>query len=163
MSNATGPDGETGLMHSTANGHTETVKALLRAGADVDTRDSNGVTALLVAAAQGHTDIVRLLLDRGPKVNGGAYLGSTALMMAAREGHTDIVRALVDAGAEVNAKSDNGATALILAAVNGPHVLIVSTLLAANADFDELLRLLASPRVGRPRAGDDGPSPPCRS
>ncbi len=66
-------------------------------------------------------------------------------MIAAVEGHTDIARALLDKGAEVNVKNDRGATPLILAAVSGPHGVIVSTLLAANADLDDLLLLLASP------------------
>jgi ankyrin repeat protein len=47
------------------NGHTEIVRLLLDAGADIDAPNGNGVTPLECATNGGHTKIVELLLRRG--------------------------------------------------------------------------------------------------
>ena len=47
------------------NGHTETVKLLLDAGAAVDTQGMHGMTPLMCASEKGHTEIVKLLIDAG--------------------------------------------------------------------------------------------------
>src|SRR5260221_619896 len=55
--------GQAPLLMAAANEHTETVRALVEAGADVNIRDENGVTALLVAAVNGQADMGKVLLD----------------------------------------------------------------------------------------------------
>ena len=61
-------------MHAAARGHTDVVKVLLRAGADVTAVDSDGRaalmhgTALMHASARGHTEVLRLLKRAGPRV-----------------------------------------------------------------------------------------------
>ena len=57
--------GKTPLVCASLNGHTETVKLLLDAGAAVDTQDVYGTTPLVFASEEGHTEIVKLLLDAG--------------------------------------------------------------------------------------------------
>jgi ankyrin repeat protein len=47
----------------------EEVKALLKQGAYLNARDSDGDTALFVAAHFGHTDIVKLPAEKGAKDN----------------------------------------------------------------------------------------------
>ena len=42
-------------------GHTETVAALLKGGADFNTKSKYGKTALMHAASNGHTETVKLL------------------------------------------------------------------------------------------------------
>ncbi|MCI7698443.1 MAG: ankyrin repeat domain-containing protein [Akkermansia sp.] len=56
---------ETALKMAAAEGHTEAVKLLLAAGADVNARDMNGWTALMEASDYGHTEIVKLLIAAG--------------------------------------------------------------------------------------------------
>jgi hypothetical protein len=102
----------------------EVFRALLEAGADCDTKDSEGFTALMRMALQGHTEAIRLLLEAGAEVNATGKGGQTALIMAAMEGYTEIgyteiTRLLLEAGAEVNATDKNGETALMWAARRG--------------------------------------------
>lgn len=58
----------TALMFAAVGGHSDVVRALLDAGADVSIRNNNGQTALEEAEKSGHGDIVSLL--RGQSVAG---------------------------------------------------------------------------------------------
>ena len=100
-------------------GHTETVKALLDKGADVNAKDKDGETVLMKASASGYTEIVKALLDKGADVNEKAVHGQTALMYASGLGRTEIVKVLLYKGADMNAKSEHGDTALRLASERG--------------------------------------------
>ena len=63
--NLQGEDGWTALMHASYEGHTEVVKLLLGAGADVSLQNEKGKTALYYARIQGHTEVARLLKEAG--------------------------------------------------------------------------------------------------
>uniref|UniRef100_A0A0G4FF66 Uncharacterized protein n=1 Tax=Chromera velia CCMP2878 TaxID=1169474 RepID=A0A0G4FF66_9ALVE len=83
-------------------GHTDIVRLLVDAKANVDMEDQDGMTAVMVASVNGHTDIVRLLVDAKANVDMLNKHGNTALLVASDEGHADIVRLLVDAKANVD-------------------------------------------------------------
>ena len=53
--------GSTALMFAAENGYTETVQALLAAGAEVNAKTDTGTTALMLAVQNGHTQIEALL------------------------------------------------------------------------------------------------------
>lgn len=59
---------KTPLMHASEKGHTEVVKVLINAQANVNAKDALGRTALLYAAKNGHADIVSMLIDAGAEV-----------------------------------------------------------------------------------------------
>ena len=59
--------GYTPLMESAGQGHTETVKALIAGGADVNARTKYGWTALSQAVWNGHTEIAAMLKKAGAK------------------------------------------------------------------------------------------------
>ncbi len=127
-------DGSTALTDASFKGHTEIVRALLAAGADVDLQDKNGQwTALIKASAYGHPESVRVLLEAGADVDLQAKDQVTALIAASFMGHTEIVRALLAAGADVDLQLENQATALMRASALG-HPEIVRALLGAGAD-----------------------------
>ena len=88
------------LIEAAKKGDTVSIKALLEAGADVNTADVNGRTALIWAAQKGHTETSQALLEAGADVNAKGEDGYTALMYAANAGHTEIVELLKKAGAK---------------------------------------------------------------
>ena len=53
-------------LHDIAwDGHADTAKVLIAAGADVNAKDSDGDTPLQLAAFRGRTDIVKMLIAAG--------------------------------------------------------------------------------------------------
>ena len=100
---------------ATSGGDTERVRALLDAGADINSLDRHGQTALMNSAHKGYTEIVRLLCQRGAGLNHTAKYHLSALMLAVIGDHSDVVRILVDAGADVGHRGFGNKTALELA------------------------------------------------
>ena len=74
-------------------GQTETVKALIAAGANIDTKDRDGNTLLHVAAHYGRTTTVKVLIAAGIDVNAKSKYGSTPLHRVAWHGQTETVKA----------------------------------------------------------------------
>ena len=81
------------------------IRALIKAGADVNVKGTDGRTALWLAAWKGHGEIVKLLLESKADVNAANIYSATALIVASQNGHTEIIKALLEAKADVNAKA----------------------------------------------------------
>ena len=116
------------------------IRALIKAGADVNVKGTDGRTALWVAAWKGHAEIVKLLLESKADVNAANIYSATALILASHNGHTEIVKTLLEAKADVNAAHANGRTALSQAASIG-NTEIAKLLLEAGADVDAKSRV----------------------
>ena len=58
-------------MYASKEGHTESVKMLLDAGAAVDGLGGRGQTPLMSASRGGHTETVKILLDVGAEKGKG--------------------------------------------------------------------------------------------
>lgn len=147
--------GHTALIRAAGKGHTDVVRVLLAAGANVNqyypssmveeshdqwfdtVHDPRSVTALMHASGEGHLEIVSLLIRAGAHVNTTTNQGTSALMYASNRGRTEVVRALLAAGADVHQSAFLDATprkhnALSAAESNG-FIDIVAALKDAGA------------------------------
>ena len=124
------------FLKSGADDLTDTVRALLAGGANVDARDDDGTTPLHLAATSGDAAAIRALLTGGANVNARDKDGFTSLHGVAVWGDSAAaVRALLAGGANVNARSKDGFTPLHGVAVLG-DVAAIRTLLTGGANVN---------------------------
>ena len=98
----------------------DTVRTLIKNGADVNAAQGDGMTALHWAARNGDVELTRLLLFAGANVKASTRLGGyTPLLLAAQQGRAAVIAALITAGADVKASNALGTTPLMLAAASG--------------------------------------------
>ncbi len=120
------------LYSAVWRGRTETVRALVAGGANVNVRTSDNDPLLHEAIWRNRTGIVQILVAAGADVNARDSDGDPLLHEAIWRGHTEIVRILVAAGADVNARASDGDSLLYEATWRG-HTDIVQILVDAGA------------------------------
>ncbi|MGB6065331.1 MAG: ankyrin repeat domain-containing protein [Desulfomonilaceae bacterium] len=109
-------DKDVAVRMAVAEDDIESLKRLLREGANINAAKGKYKTSILMeAAVRGNLAVMRLLLERGADVNMADRDGWTALMGATIQGRLEPVKLLLDYGADVNAKNHNGETALVMA------------------------------------------------
>jgi ankyrin repeat protein len=101
------------LLLAIRDGDHARVQKLLRAGAEVNTRDADGTTALMHSVIESDVAMIKLLLDSGAEVNAKNTQNSTALMYAAV--NLEETQLLLARGADVNVKGKGGATPMSVA------------------------------------------------
>jgi ankyrin repeat protein len=113
-------------------GDARTVKLLVTAGIDPNTRYLANTTALMQAALFEHPDTVKALFEAGADVNAKDDYGRTALSFAIQNGaQLETVRILLDSGADPNAELTNGQFPITFAS-DSPE--IVQALVDKGAD-----------------------------
>lgn len=133
----------------------ETVKTLLRNGADPNCRDLKQRTALHKAAFRGNYSIVHLLLSSQDTESSPRDIwGATPLHDAAMKDMPDVVRLLISFGADIDAKCKKSWTPLHFAANNGA-VDAVEALVAAGAPIVAYSRTLKTPEMLAQEKGHD--------
>jgi ankyrin repeat protein len=107
-------DGFTPLGLAVFFGHSDTVNALINAGAEVNlaSREAMKVTPLASASAARQYEIARVLIARGANVNARAASDFTPLHESAASGKVEFAKLLLENGADVNAKTTDGKTPL---------------------------------------------------
>ncbi len=131
------------------------MQALVEAGGDIESANSEGQTVLMAVARTGRTDTAGLLLDKGANVNAReTWGGQTALMWAAAQQQPEMITLLIERGADVNGRGkdhdwprwvtseprvkpvdDGGYTPLLYAAREGCET-CVAALLDGGADIN---------------------------
>src|SRR4029079_9488131 len=119
--------------------HTEALRALLDAGADVDAQDATLDNPLLYSGREGFLDIIRLAneAEADPRITN--RYGGVAHIPASERGHVEVVRYLLnESDVDVDHVNNLGWTALLEAGIRGTggpdHQAIVRLLLDAGAD-----------------------------
>lgn len=100
LGSALDEDAEAPIHSAAFTGKAESVRMLLRMGANVNLKSSQGCTALHKALEGGHPDIVNILLDAGADANVPLIYGRTPLHFAAALGQERSALQLVASGAD---------------------------------------------------------------
>ena len=114
------------VRNSNTNSNVETIKLLIKYGANLNLQTNDDYSALMLATMYSNTDsnieTIKILVNTGLNLNLQNINGSTALMMAARSSNTtsnlETVKILLDVGANINLRNNNGWSALMGAARN---------------------------------------------
>jgi hypothetical protein len=109
------PEGYTALILSAYDGHPDSLKMLIDAGADPCAYDRHGNTALMGALFKGDERIAATLIDTHCAIDQTNNAGETALSFAALFGRLDVLPVLVAHGADPNHEDARGVTALQIA------------------------------------------------
>jgi ankyrin repeat protein len=106
--------GATPLYVAVENGHSDSIAALLAAGADVNLATFSGDSPVHVAVAKGLVDVAKQLVANGADMNASNKLGMTPfhLVLASRSVNTGMLRFLLATKADVNRHNLAGATPL---------------------------------------------------
>ena len=135
--------GRTALAYAVEKGALQSVRFLLKAGADPNEADDGGVTPLMLAASLGildddhPRDKIKLLLRHGAYVNLVDHDGRTPLMFAAQHKLSKTAGLLMDHGAEPDFQDSDGMTALMYASET-TDMAIATTLLQRGASLEPI-------------------------
>jgi ankyrin repeat protein len=118
-------------------GDRDSVRNLLREGADVNASQGDGMSALHWAAASGDAEMAAMLVQAGASLQSVTRIGHyTPLHVACQGGNAAVVELLLESGADPTARtSPGGTTPLHLAAASGSAE-AVRLLLARGADVN---------------------------
>jgi len=93
------PWDEPPLHDAAKTGDLKQVKALLKQGIDVNSKNKQGATPLHWAAFKGHVDVAKELINNGAKVNVLTNKDSTPLRLAITHKQTKMIKYLKSQGA----------------------------------------------------------------
>jgi ankyrin repeat protein len=127
--------GDSPLAKAAKAGDLQTVRALLKSGADVNVRSGDGSTPLLWAVHTGNIEIVRALIAAKAAVDAANDYGITPLLQASRTGDAALVELLLQSGANPALAHPEG-EAPLLAAARAGSVPAVRLLLARGVDVN---------------------------
>jgi len=128
----------TDLLNAVLAGDVAKAAALLKSGADCNTKNEEGATVLMLAAGTGNLEMVETLLKAGAEVDATDARGWTALFNALFNyeqncGFPDVVSELIKAGADIEHQVAYGTRPLMIAAGYG-EARVVDVLLLAGVD-----------------------------
>ncbi|CAE8626046.1 unnamed protein product, partial [Polarella glacialis] len=146
-------DGTTAALIAAGKDHTECLKLLAQACADLNKAKDNGFTPLLDATQRlASKQTVELLLEWRADVNRQTAQGMTAVGVAVENRSTLLLCMLMAARADVRHADNEGATPLLIAAQSG-FVSALGTLIAAKAEVNKAMDTGLSPLLVASSAG----------
>ena len=89
--NHQGMNNHTALHSAVDEGHPDVVQLLIDAGADIETKDTDGLSPLRLGSTLGHLDVVKMLVEAGAGTDKEREM---CCALASQEGHTETMRYL---------------------------------------------------------------------
>jgi ankyrin repeat protein len=130
--------GRSALLIAVDGNHIEIARALIRAGASVNTQADNRDTPWLLAGASGRSEIVAAMIPAGPDLSIRNRFGGNALIPACERAHVETAKLLLTTRIDVNHVNNLGWTCLLEIVIlgnGGPrHQEVTKLVLAAGAD-----------------------------
>lgn len=124
----------TPLILAATKGHTQIVKMLVAAGANINGKGIHGTTALLSAATTAPLELTEVLLANGADPKHVDDHGHTAAMFAVNNRDIKLLERLLEAGVDIEPSCMHGHTPLLTAAWSA-NLTAIKTLLAYGADI----------------------------
>ncbi len=116
------------LFQAVSERDSDTVRRIIRDGADLDSQDAKGRTALMIATYHNDVETAKALIEAGADVNMQDEMGNSPFLYAGAEGYLDILKLTIKGGANPAITNRYGGTALIPASEHG-YVEVVQELL----------------------------------
>src|SRR5262245_40612723 len=110
---------DTKLTEAVKKGDANSLRALIKAKADVNAPEADGMPPLHWAALQKNLAAARLLIQAGANAKATTRFGITPLALAATNGDAPMIEVLIKAGANPNSATSEGETPLMTAARTG--------------------------------------------
>ncbi len=131
-------DGKSALSHAIMSRRPETMKILIRAGADPSLKAEKrlDITPVMDAATADCVECLAILHAAKAPLDGAVASGMSALLLAAEHGSTGALKFLLDRGMDANSSDRFGKTALMYAAYEN-RLDAVRLLLARGAAVDK--------------------------
>ncbi|MGB1841623.1 MAG: ankyrin repeat domain-containing protein [Longimicrobiales bacterium] len=115
-----GPVAESPVADAAQRGDLDTIRVLLREGADVNAAQNDGMSALHWAAQNDDAAVIEVLLYAGANMAATTRLGGyTPLHLAGRAGNASALEALLSGGSDPRTLTSTGVTALHFASASG--------------------------------------------
>ncbi|WP_404386697.1 ankyrin repeat domain-containing protein [Knoellia locipacati] len=127
----------TDLLTAAEAGDAEAVTAALRAGADVESRDSLGRTALLLAATHDHVSVAEVLVAEGASADALDDRHDTPWLVTGVTGSVAMLEALLPAQPDLTIRNRYGGVSIIPASERG-HVDYVRRVVRTGIDVDHV-------------------------
>jgi ankyrin repeat protein len=130
-------DPDTALLRAAEAGDADRVALALRAGADLEARDTRRRTALLLAATRDRVDVARLLVAMGADPDALDDRHDTPWLVTGVTGSVAMLEALLPAGPDLTIRNRYGGVSLIPASERG-HVEYVRRVVRTGIDVDHV-------------------------
>ncbi|MCD2441364.1 ankyrin repeat domain-containing protein [Agromyces sp. SYSU K20354] len=131
------PDPDATLLTAAASGDATTVELAIRAGADVEVRDSHERTALLLAVAGDHVDVAKALVAAGADPDALDDRHDTPWLVTGVTGSVAMLEALLPADPDLTIRNRFGGVSVIPASERG-HVDYVRRVVQTGIDVDHV-------------------------
>ncbi len=122
------------LFRAAERGDVKAAEEFIKAGVDINERNSDGRSPILLAVMYNKAEMVRLLIRSGADIKTPYRFGESLLHVAINRDSDMAMKELIDAGVNIDARNEKGETSFFIGASLGRKS--TSILLNAKADVN---------------------------